>query len=293
MNWDDYRYFLAVARSGQLSAAGTKMGVDHATVSRRVKSLETQLKTKLFDSSPQGYVLTREGEKLLALAEQMESATIQAEGAIQTGDNKLSGIIRVGVPDGLAAYVVTDAAKELGERHPSLQIQLIAIPQKFSLSKREVDFTITVSRPNAGRAKTRKISDYQLHLYGSKTYLENAPQIKSKADLKDHLGIGYVPEFIYDKELDYIPLIDPEFRLQLTSTSVHVQLQAILKGSGIGVVHDFMAKQHEELVPILKNEISITRNFWLTVHEDYANVDRVRISIDTVVKHIKMALRDI
>lgn len=293
MNWDDYRYFLAVSRSGQLSAAGIKMGVDHATVSRRVKSLESQLKAKLFDRSPQGYLLTPEGEKLLALAEQMESATIQAEGTIQTAENELSGTIRIGVPDGLAAYVVTDAAKELGQLYPKLQIQLIAIPQKFSLSKREVDFTVTVSRPTIGRAKTRKISDYKLHLYGSKAYLAGAPEIRSKADLKDHTGIGYVPEFIYDKELDYIPLIDPDFHLQLTSTSVHVQLQAILKGSGVGIIHDFMAKKHDELVPILQNEISIMRNFWLTVHEDYANVDRVRVSIDTVVRHIKSELKDI
>lgn len=291
MNWDDYRYFLAVARSGQLSAAGSKMGVDHATVSRRVKSLETALKVKLFDSSPQGYILTSEGDKLLALAEQMESATIQAEGAVQTDNNEISGMIRIGVTDGLAAYVLTDAAKEIYELHPNLQIQLITIPKKFSLSKREVDFAITVSRPNLGRAKIRKISDYKLHLYGSKDYLANAPEIKSKRNLKDHPGIGYVPEFIYDKELDYIPFIDPNFHLQLTSTSVHVQLQAILKSSGIGIIHDFMAKQHAELVPILTNEISITRNFWLTVHEDYANVERVRISIDIIIKHIKSALK--
>ena len=73
MNWDDYRYFLAVARSGRLSMAGRQLGVDHATVSRRIKALEDALKTRLFDRSPGGYALTRDGEALVSMAERMES----------------------------------------------------------------------------------------------------------------------------------------------------------------------------------------------------------------------------
>lgn len=291
--WDDYRYFLAVARTGQLSAAGRKMGVDHATVSRRIKSLEDQLKGKLFDSSPQGYQLTSDGEKLLEIAEQMESATLTAESALASHDDRLTGSVRIGVPDGVAAYVITDAAREISTQHPKLHIQLIAIPQQFSLSKREVDFAITVSPPRSGRAKVRKISDYKLHLYASKTYLDKAPPIAKKEDLKEHPGIGYVPEFLHDKELDYTPFIDPEFELKLTSTSVHVQLHAILKGGGIGIVHDFMAKHYEELVPILESDISITRNFWLSVHEDYAKIERIRVCIDVITRHIKLALRGV
>lgn len=291
MNWDDYRFFLNVARSGQLSATGKKMGVDHATVSRRIKSLETELKTKLFDSSPQGYLLTQEGQNLLPIAEDMETAAIRAEGSILNQSETFSGIVRIGVPDGVAAYVIADIARDICHKHPKLQIQLVATPQKFSLSKREVDFAITVSSPRSGRAKIRKIADYHLHLYGSKHYLDNAPDIGSKSDLQYHPGVGYVPDLLHDKELDYTPLIDPNFHLQLTSTSVHVQLHAILKGAGIGIVHDFMAKHYDELVPVLKNEISFTRSFWLAVHEDYAQLERIRMPIDLIVDHMKTVLK--
>lgn len=291
MNWDDYRFFLNVARSGQLSATGKKMGVDHATVSRRIKSLETELKTKLFDSSPQGYLLTAEGQNLLPIAEDMETAAIRAEGSIQNQGETFAGIVRIGVPDGVAAYVIADVARDICHKHPKLQIQLVATPQKFSLSKREVDFAITVSSPRSGRAKIRKIADYHLHLYGSQNYLDNAPDIHSKSDLQCHPGVGYVPDLLHDKELDYTPLIDPNFHLQLTSTSVHVQLHAILKGAGIGIVHDFMAKHYDELVPVLKKEISFTRSFWLAVHEDYAQLERIRMPIDLIVEHMKTALK--
>lgn len=293
MNWDDYRYFLSVARTGQLSATGKHMGVDHATVSRRIKSLERELKTKLFDSSPQGYRLTKEGRELLPIAENMESAAIIAEGAVAPKNESLSGVIRIGVPDGVAAYVLSDIARDICDNHPQLNIQLIAIPRQFSLSKREVDFAISVSSPKSGRTKIRKISDYRLHLYGAKDYLSEHPEIKSVSDLQHHRGVGYVPELLHDKELDYIPLIDPGFKPQITSTSVHVQLQAILKGAGIGIVHDFMAQHHHELVPILKDEISFTRSFWLSVHEDYAKLERIRIPIDAIVAHMRQTLRSI
>lgn len=290
MNWDDYRFFLAVARGGQLSSVGRAMNVDHATVSRRIKALELELQSKLFDSSPQGYSLTAEGAELLPIAEQMEQATLQAEAALANYDKKLSGTVRIGVPDGVAAYVLSDVAKSICENYPKLMIQLIAMPQQFSLSKREVDFAITVSPPRSGRTKLRKITDYTLHLYGTKSYLENAPKITNKADLSKHRGVGYVPELLHDKELDYMPLFGSEFELQLTSTSVHVQLHAILKGAGIGIVHDFMARNHDDLIPVLKNEVSIQRSFWLTVHEDYAQIDRIRICMDAIVDHMREAL---
>lgn len=290
MNWDDYRFFLAVARGGQLSSVGRAMNVDHATVSRRIKALELELQSKLFDSSPQGYSLTAEGAELLPIAEQMEQATLQAEAALANYDKKLSGTVRIGVPDGVAAYVLSDVAKTICENYPKLKIQLIAMPQQFSLSKREVDFAITVSPPRSGRTKLRKITDYTLHLYGTKSYLEKAPKITSKADLSKHRGVGYVPELLHDKELDYMPLFGSEFELQLTSTSVHVQLHAILKGAGIGIVHDFMARNHTELIPVLKNEVSIQRSFWLTVHEDYAQIDRIRVCMDAIVDHMRGAL---
>lgn len=290
MNWDDYRFFLAVARGGQLSSVGRAMNVDHATVSRRIKALELELQSKLFDSSPQGYSLTAEGTELLPIAEQMEQATLQAEAALANYDKKLSGTVRIGVPDGVAAYVLSDVAKTICENYPKLKIQLIAMPQQFSLSKREVDFAITVSPPRSGRTKLRKITDYTLHLYGTKSYLGKAPKITSKADLSKHRGVGYVPELLHDKELDYMPLFGSEFELQLTSTSVHVQLHAILKGAGIGIVHDFMARNHTELIAVLKNEVSIQRSFWLTVHEDYAQIDRIRICMDAIVDHMRGVL---
>lgn len=290
MNWDNYRYFLAVARAGQLSKAARRMGVDHATISRHIKSLESQVGTKLFDTSPQGYTPTPEGSRLLPLAEQIESATIKAEGVHGAQEQQLSGTVRIGVPDGVGAYVVTDAVIEVRRHHPEIDVQILAMPRNFSLSRREVDFAISVSPPRSGRTKVRKISDYKLHLYATKSYLEQNAPIKRVSDLRHHTGVGYIPELLHDKLLDYMPLIDPGFTLQITSTSVHVQLQAILKGAGAGIVHDFMAERYPQLCKILPGKISFTRSFWVSVQEDYADVNRIRRTIDITVSELKKRL---
>ena len=289
MNWDDYRYFLAVARTGRLTTAGQQLNVDHATVGRRIKSLEENLGTLLFDRSPQGYRLTDTGLRMVAVAETMESSSISAFAQLGREQQTLSGIIRIGASEGIAAAVLAKCAGRLCRQHPQLEIQIVAIPRTFSLSKREADIAITLSPPTSGRLKFRKISDYKLHLYGAKEYLA-AHKIDSIEDLKKVRGIGYVSDLIYDKELDYIPLVSPDIKPHLTSTSVHVQLEATLANAGVCILHDFMAEHYDTLQKVLPEKISFTRSFWYVVHEDYAKLERVRVVSDAVIESIRNKL---
>ncbi len=291
MNWDDYRYFLAVARTGKLSLAGQQLGVDHATVSRRVKALEASLQSHLFDRSPQGYSLTDEGQNLVTIAEAMETGVNTAQMEFSGKPDMISGVVRVGAPEGLATTILAESAAELCARHPALELQIVAMPRTFSLSKREADFAIAVSAPTSGRLKYRKISDYTLHLYGTENYLESRPGILSVNDLKRVRGIAYVPDLIYDKELDYIPLVGPDIRPHLTSTSVHFQLEATLADGGVCILHDFMAEKYPQLVRILPDEISFTRTFWYVVHEDYAKLQRIKVVSEAMISHVRKRLR--
>lgn len=290
MNWDDYRYFLAVARSGRLTEAGRQLAVDHATVGRRIKALETALGANLFDRSPQGYQLTDAGQRLVDLAEAMETSVVSSVAEVGGRGQQLSGAVRIGAPEGAAAYLIAEAATALCRAHPRLELQIVALPRTFSLSKREADIAIAVSAPDSGRLKFRKIADYTLHLYATKAYLARHPGIDTVEDLKSVRGIGYVPEYIYDKDLDYIPLVSPDIKPHLTSTSVHVQLEATLAGGGVCILHDFMAASHEELVRVLPDKVSFKRSFWYIVHEDYAKLERIRVVSDAVIEHMRRRL---
>lgn len=286
MDWDDYRHFLAVARTGRISSAGRQLGVDHATVGRRIKALEGKLGANLFDRSPQGYRLTDAGLRLVDIAEAMETSAIAALAEVGGKAKSIEGTVRIGAPEGVAAYILAEAATALCRAHPRLEIQIVALPRAFSLSKREADFAITVSAPETGRLKFRKIADYRLHLYATAAYLARHPRIDTVEDLKRCRGIAYVPEYIYDKELDYIPLVGPDIRPHLTSTSVHVQLAATLADGGLCILHDFMAAQYPQLVRVLPEQVSFKRSFWFVVHEDYARLERIRVVSDAVTEHL-------
>ena len=293
MNWDDYRFFLAVARTGKLSLAGKQLSVDHATVGRRVKALENSIGVPLFDRSPQGYSLTDHGQRLMNIAEGMETNAIAAQSAFSDDVGSVSGVVRVGAPEGMATTILAECAAKLCREHPRLEIQIIAMPRTFSLSKREADIAIAVSAPESGRLKFRKIADYTLHLYGSSAYLKSRPPVKEVSDLKRLTGIGYVPDLIYDKELDYIPLISKDIKPYLTSTSVHVQLEAVLADGGVCVLHDFIANKYPTLEKILPEEISFTRTFWYIVHEDYAKLHRIRVVSDALIEHVRRKVKEV
>lgn len=287
MNWDDYRFFLAVARTGKLSSAGQQLGVDHATVGRRVKALEEALKVHLFDRSPQGYSLTDEGQKLVNMAEGMETSAIAAQSEFSGEADTVSGVVRIGAPEGMATSMLAECAVRLCEEHPKLELQIVAMPRTFSLTKREADIAIAVSPPTSGRLKFRKITDYTLHLYGTEEYLSSRPPVIEVDDLKRLRGIGYVSDLIYDKKLDYIPLVSPDIKPHLTSTSVHVQLEAALANGGVGIFHDFIAEKYPQLQRVLPEEISFTRTFWYVVHEDYAKLHRIRVVSDRLIEHVR------
>jgi DNA-binding transcriptional LysR family regulator len=124
-NWDDYRYFLAVARAGTLSAAAERLGTEHTTVARHIHALERALNARLFHKSHVGYALTDAGERLLATAEAIESALL-ASRAAAVGEQEIAGIVRIGAPDGFGSMFLAPRIHALIARHPRLEVVIFA-----------------------------------------------------------------------------------------------------------------------------------------------------------------------
>jgi DNA-binding transcriptional LysR family regulator len=286
-DWDDLRFFLAVARSGRLTAAARRLGADHATVSRRITSLEESLKAKLFERRPQGYALTGHGEQLLAKAESMETEALAIQSEIGGADMALSGTVRIGAPDGFGSSFLAPRFASLSKAYPGLELQLIAMPRLLSLSKREADVAITLAPPKEGKVVARKLCDYRLGLYAAQDYLEAMPPIAAAEDLFAHRVVGYIDDLIFTPELDYLDEVAKGLRAQIQSSSVLAQMNAVAAGAGIGVIHHFMAVHEPRLVPVLPESVSITRSFWLLVHADLKDVARVRAVVDFIVRESK------
>lgn len=161
------------------------------------------------------------------------------------------------------------------------------MPRLLSLSKREADVAITLAPPKEGKVVARKLSDYRLGLYASRDYLDAMPPVTTPEDLFAHRIVGYIDDLIFTPELDYLDEIAKGLRAQVQSSSVLAQMNAVIAGAGIGVIHHFMAEGEPRLVPVLSESVSITRSFWLLVHADLKDVARVRAIVDFLVREAK------
>lgn len=274
MDWDDLRVFLAVARAESLSGAGRGLKCDAATVGRRIARLEEAMGAKLFAKSPQGYALTAEGARLLPHAEAAEAALAGAAEELSGAAGQITGQLRIGAPDGCANYLLPQVCAEICDAHPGLEIQIVALPRVFNLSKREADMAIAVSPPLAGRLTVQKLVDYQLHLAGHEAYLSRHPPIAERAQLKGHRIVGYISDMIFDKELDYLAQTGAD-KVELASNSVSVQMQMLRAGAGLGIVHDFALPFTPGVVRVLPADIALSRAFWLIRHADDRRSERL------------------
>ncbi len=284
--WDDMKVFLAVAREESLSGAGRKLLLDPATVGRRIARLEASVGASLFLKSPQGYALTPAGERLLQHGEAAEQAMRAGMDAIAGTAGRLAGQIRIGAPDGCATYLLPQVCQSITEDNPDLDIQIVAQPRVVNLSRREADLAITVSPPTAGQLLVKKITDYRLHMAGGVDYLAGTPPIRCVADLQGRRVIGYIPDMIFDAELDYLHDLGFE-RVALASNSVPVQLRLTEGGAGLCVAHDFALPSHPGLRKVLQDEITLTRSFYLVRHQADQRSERLNRFCALLVERLK------
>lgn len=274
MQWDDLRFFLAVERTGTLSAAATRLGVDATTVGRRVDRLSHSLNAALFEVGPQGHRLTNAGEKLLHHAEEVERSILAASGDLTGESSRLAGTVRVSLPEGFASGLVAPALPTFHAAHPGIALDLASTHGFLNPSKREADIAIMLNRPASGSLIASKIGDYQLGLFASHDYIARHGMVADRADLRTRTLIGYIPDLIYWDALRYLEEIDPALSATITSSNIAVQHAMTRAGVGLCVLHRFMAQDDPMLVPILPN-IVITRTYWMVVHADLRRVARV------------------
>jgi DNA-binding transcriptional LysR family regulator len=285
-DWNDLRAFLAVARTGRLTAAAGRLGVDHSTLSRRIAALEHGLAAKLFDRSPTGYTLTDDGTRLLPVAEEMERLALSGAETVGGSATSVEGTVRIGSPEGFGSWFLAPRIAALTERHSRLRVQLVAASALFSLSRREADILVSVSRPQDGRLTVSRLIDYDLALYAAPAYLERHPPIAAAADLQGHRFVTYIEDLLHFPELDFVRHVAPGGCTALESSNLVAQLRATLAGAGLCVLPAFLAAGDPRLVRILPHEVTLTRSLWLIVHQDLAELARVK----AVVRFIREAV---
>jgi molybdate transport repressor ModE-like protein len=144
VDWDDIRYFLAVAREGSVRAAAENLGVNHTTVLRRVAQLEENLGAQMFEKRPSGYRLTDAGEEILEFAHQMQATSRQLETRVLGRDQSVRGLLRVTLPSPLSGHLLMPEFAEFARLHPDIEMDIVSSGELANLTNREADVAIRV-----------------------------------------------------------------------------------------------------------------------------------------------------
>ncbi len=287
LNWNDVRVFLAVADAGQIGRAAQSLKLDPTTLGRRLKRLEQRLEVTLFERTREGQVLTEAGEALLSKAEGMaELARMIDEVAVS--HSGLSGTLRLSVSEGFGSQFLTPYLKEFSASHPALTIELVANSGFLSPSRREADIAVMLSRPKAGPVLSRKLSDYRLKLYASKSYIDQRGMPETPAELATgHTLVSYVPDLLYAPELNYLDDFHAGLEAKIRSSSINAQHRLVVGGAGVGVLPCFIAEGSSNLKVVCPQR-AIQRSFWIVTHRDTQNLARVKAGKEWLLQCVSL-----
>lgn len=283
MDWDDLRIFLAIARAGTVSEAARQLELDHSTVSRRLANLETRLAIRLFDRAGRRLSINAAGEQLMKTAERLESALLSDLAVLGAMQGSRVGTVRIGVPEGLGVGYFAGRLGLLAEAYPEIALELVALPQNYSLAAREVDIAITLDRPEFGNIAVRKMTDYALQFFGTAQYFTRYGRPRATTDLGSHRLCGYIPQLLYTPLLDYLVFDGQRLSPALKSTSVVAHVEMVKSGAALCMLPVFMCAAQPDLIPIL-HDARITRSYWLTVHDDLRGVERIRLITEALAQ---------
>jgi DNA-binding transcriptional LysR family regulator len=280
MDWDDLRTFLAVARHGTLSAAARKLGVTQPTMGRRLAAMEARTGARLLQRLPDGYALTPLGEAVLGNAERAEAEVLAAERAITGKDVALEGVVRLTTVDTLAARIVAPALAELQSRHSGIIVELVPDTRSLSLSKREADIALRLSRFEGHEVAARRVGTLAMGLYASR-------QLVERGDLDGTRLVTGLDDQAHLPEARWLREAYPDASIGFRSNSREVQLHATLAGAGIAALARYRADIEPGLIRLDPAKSDLVRDMWLGVHVDMRHMPRVRAVTDAVIESLR------
>ncbi|WP_213936667.1 LysR family transcriptional regulator [Pseudomonas sp. dw_612] len=284
MNWDDARVFLAVCRESTLRGAARVLGVDQATVGRRVTALEKSLSATLFLRTSEGYALTAVGEAALQAVEKMEVSALELQRQIQGLDDRLTGTVRVSTTDSLAIDFLIPAIARLHDKHPDVRVQLDASTQMISLAKREADIAVRNARPDNPDLIARRIARWPVGLFASQGYIDTHGVPAPGSAFEGHDLVVYQPYLASNKEMTLVS--EPVTRGRIVSSlgSGLLVRRSIAAGIGVGEIPVYMGER-DGLVRLWPERTRpVPYDVWLVTHADLRHTARVRAVIDEIVE---------
>ena len=272
MNWDDLRFFLALARTGRLSKAGKLLGVEHVTVGRRIAALEASLGVALFYRTAAGWLLTPEGQPLVGHAEAAEQAMSGVQQHVRRKD--VVGKVRVALIDVYASHWLAPKLPLLRKEHPGLQVELVTSLEQADLSRGEAELAIRHPRPRQRELSAVRIGTGAVALFATRAI---AAQCSAQRDPVRAKGI---PLLMYPSHMHFLQSaawfrkLAERADVRLTTNNIHTLLAAAVAGHGAALLPRFVAAGEPSLVDLAGRDAS-RHEMWLVSHPEFRRDPRV------------------
>ncbi|MFN3249870.1 LysR family transcriptional regulator [Roseibium album] len=274
-NWDDLKFVLAIATAGNVTRAAKRLGVTHSTVSRRLSALEESMATRLFERLPEGFVPTAAGEQAVAAARRVEAEVLTLDTRITAQDTELEGPLRITAAQLLFQVQLAEIMQQFSERHPRIELQMIAANEKLSLHRREADIAVRVT-DNPGETLFGRLATGQNRCY----YMSRNFARKYRETMETGHASIPLPCVTFKWWGQGVP---KEVRTRYTSAFISLVaddmialLAAVKAGIGVGRLPCFLGDPDPDLVRIPGMEPSRYLDIWVLTHPDLKNVARIR-----------------
>lgn len=274
MDWDDLRFFAELVRQGNLSATARRLRTDHSTVARRMDSLERALKIKLFDRLPRGYVLTVEGERIAERVGALEEAVFSIE-RLEGGEAAIEGRVRISAPPAFASLWLVPRLGPLGRDHPGLVLDVVGATAAASLTRRETDIALRLSRPDDSALKTRSLGRLRYGIYGARAYLDEVVE-------EDRVFLAYDEALDASPQQRWLRKFAQGRPIVMLANDLVSLITAARAGMGLAALPHLLVEDEKELRCVAESE-EATRELRLIYHPDISRSARIRVVIDHLV----------
>jgi DNA-binding transcriptional LysR family regulator len=275
MNWDAFQAFLAVARTGRVSAAARRLNVEHTTIARRLAALEVDLGVPLFYRTTTGYLLTPHGQNALAQAETMERAAFALAARAREESGALTGRVRVAMAPEFASHWLTPQLAVFRNEYPEIELHILVGTRQRDLTRGEAELAIQSPRPRQKGLLTVRIGRTSLGLYVSKALAPDGRFNVTSAEMLRGLPLlTYTSAFDMLQDAKWFQLVRQSAATALETNSTHALMGAVLAGVGVAVLPRFVAKMHDDLVAVSDDVAAL--DVWLITHPEFRRDPKVR-----------------
>ncbi len=279
-DWNDLKYVLETVRQGGLSGAARKLGVNHATVSRRINSAEESIGAVLFDRLPGGYVPTSAGLDAARIAEKMEAADSELSLKIGARDQRLSGPLSITAPQLLFERVLAPIFASFGETHPDIELKMRASNETLNLAQREADIAVRISNKPVDTLIGSKVAEQKSAVYTSVQYAKDLA-----ANPEQQLSWIQFAHWV-DAPSD-INKFWPHWRTALVVDDMVAAIGAVKAHMGATRMPCFLADDDPQLVRLEKLGTFNYPPIWVLTHRDMYRVKRIQIFRDFLTKRLR------